>query len=184
MANIKVGVLVGSLREGSNSRAIADQLVAGLPENYESTIIQIGDLPLYNEDLEANVPAEWTRLRAEVKDQDAFIFVTSEYNRNMPASIKNALDVASRPYGDSGWDGKPAMVASSSMSVLSGALANHDVRQSLVFLNMPTMQQPEVYIASAQELITDNKISNEGTIGFLQTVTDAFAAHVELYVTK
>lgn len=186
MANIKVGVLVGSLRKDSYNKVIAQTVADQLPENYEVKFLEIGDLPLYNEDLdtEGNVPAEWTRFRSEVKESDAFIFATPEYNRTMSAAMKNAIDVASRPYGDSGWDAKPGLVASASMGAISGALANHNLRQALVFVNVPVVQQPEVYIAAVHTLVEDGKVTNEETVKFLGTAANAFVELVEKHVNK
>ena len=171
----KVGIIVGSLREAAFSKQWAENIATMFPEGYETEFIDV-NLPLYNEDLdEGAVPAEWTKFREAMADVDAVVFSTPEYNRSMPATIKNALDVGSRPYGESIWDGKPAMVVSHSMSGLSGFGANHAIRQSLVFLNMPVMQQPEVYLASSQDLLDENgKINNEGTQNFVQSTVDAF----------
>ena len=114
-----------------------------------STLLQIGDLPLYNPDLDgATPPAAWTAFRARIKSADAVLFVTPEYNRSVPGVLKNAIDVGSRPYGQSAFAGKPAAVVSSSIGPISGFGANHHLRQSLAFLDMPTLQQPEVYLAS------------------------------------
>lgn len=171
----KYGVIVGSTRKNSYSEAVAKAIVKGLPENAEVTFITIGDLPLYNQDLDENSPKEYTRFRAEVSQQDAIIFVTPEHNRSIPAALKNALDVASRPWGENVWDGKPALVASQSISGISGVLANHVLRQSLTFLNMPTMQQPEVYIANSNNLFDENlEPTNKGTEDFLEGVGKQF----------
>lgn len=186
MANIKVGVVVGSLRKDSFNKVIAKTVADQLPENYEVNFLEIGDLPLYNEDLdtEGNVPAEWTRFRNEVNESDAFIFATPEYNRTMSAAMKNAIDVASRPYGQNAWDGKPGLVTTASIGAISGALANHNLRQALLFVNVPVVQQPEVYIAQAQNLIEDGTCTNEATVEFLGTAANAFVGLVEKYVNK
>ena len=176
--NLTVAVLVGSLRKGSFSRKLAHALVAAAPEGMSFDFIEIGDLPHYNEDREgADVPASWTRLREAVKGHDAVLFVTPEYNRSVPSALKNALDVGSRPYGKTVWDGKPAAVVSGSMGGIAGFGANHHLRQSLVFLNMPVMQQPEAYIGGFHELFDEEgKVKSDGTAKFLGSIMQAFAA--------
>lgn len=180
---IKYGVIVGSTRKNSYSEAVAKAIVKGLPENAEVKFITIGDLPLYNQDLDANSPKEYTRFREEVASQDAIIFVTPEHNRSIPAALKNALDIASRPWGENVWDGKPALVASQSISGISGVLANHVLRQSLTFLNMPTMQQPEVYIANSNNLFDENlQPTNKDTEEFLEGVGKQFSHFVSKFI--
>jgi len=181
---IKYGVIVGSTRKNSYSEVVAKAIVKkGLPENAEVKFITIGDLPLYNQDLDANSPKEYTRFREEVASQDAIIFVTPEHNRSIPAALKNALDIASRPWGENVWDGKPALVASQSISGISGVLANHVLRQSLTFLNMPTMQQPEVYIANSNNLFDENlQPTNKGTEEFLEGVGKQFSHFVSKFI--
>lgn len=125
----KYGVVVGSIRENSYSKGVADALVAGLPADAEVTYLNIADLPLYNQDFDAASPEVYTRFRNDVLAQDAFIFVTPEHNRSIPAALKNALDVASRPWGQNVWQGKPALVASQSISGIAGVLAHHVLRQ-------------------------------------------------------
>ncbi|MFD1466022.1 NADPH-dependent FMN reductase [Lapidilactobacillus mulanensis] len=174
----KVGLFVGSLRKGSYTRAVAQQMAAQLPDGYEVKEIQIGDLPLYNQDFddENQVPATWKRFRDEVKDLDGVIFATPEYNRSVPAVLKNAIDVGSRPYGQSVWDGTPAVILSVSPGAISGFGANHHLRQSLTFLNMPVVQQPELYIGNVTNLLDDDlKITNEGTLKFLKGAMATFA---------
>lgn len=175
-----IGIIIGSLREGSFSRQVADNIVPMLPEGYNAKELKIDDLDFYNEDLETDTPPEsWVRFRNEMKDIDAVIFFTPEYNRTVPATIKNAIDVGSRPYGSSIWGGKPAAVVSASPGAISGFGANHHLRQSLVFVDMPTLAQPEVYLASVHELLADGKIKDESTLQFLQSFVDAFVKHVE-----
>lgn len=172
----KIGIIVGSLRKDSFNRKTANTFVELLPEGYQADFLEIGDLPLYNEDLdvEGKIPESWTRFRTELKQVDGVFFFTPEYNRSMPASIKNALDVGSRPYGDSAWDGKPALVVSVSPGAVSGFGANHHLRQSLVFLNMPTLQQPEAYIGNVTNLLDDEGAFVEDTVGFFQLITDKY----------
>lgn len=172
----KIGIIVGSLRKDSVSKKVAATMRDLFPAGYETEVIEIGNLPLYNEDLDnGSVPAEYTTFRSKMKDVDAVLFVTPEYNRSIPGALKNALDVGSRPYGQSIWDGKPAAIVSQSPSNLSGFGANHHLRQPLVFLNMPVLQQPEAYLANSFELFDESgKMKNEGTLQFLQSVVDAF----------
>ncbi|MGX7262427.1 NADPH-dependent FMN reductase [Enterococcus crotali] len=175
----KYGVIVGSTRKNSYSEAVAKAIVKGLPADSDVTFLNIKDLPLYNQDYDANSPEEYTTFRKDVAAQDAFIFVTPEHNRSISAALKNALDVASRPWGENVWAGKPALVASQSISGISGVLANHVLRQSLVFLDMPTMQQPELYIGQSDKLFNENlEPNNEGTKDFLAGAGEKFSQFV------
>ncbi len=172
----KVGVIVGSLRKNSFSKQVADNAVKLFPEGYETEFVEIGHLPFFNQDFEGDLgtPAEYTEFRNKVKELDAVLFVTPEYNRSIPAVLKNALDVASRPYGENVWSGKPAAIISQSPGGIAGFGANHHLRQVLTFLNMPVVQQPEAYIGSVHELLDENGNLNEGTTQFLQSFVDAF----------
>jgi chromate reductase len=134
---------------------LADALILLAPASIELAIVEIGHLPFYNQDIEDHPPVEWTTFRERVKATNAVLFVTPEYNRSVPAVLKNALDVGSRPYGSSVWDRKPGAVASGSPGGSGGFGANHHLRQSLVFLNVPTMQQPEAYIGHADALFDE-----------------------------
>lgn len=177
----KVAVLVGSLRKDSFNRKVANAIADLKPANLEFEQIAIGDLPSYNEDLEtASPPPQWTAFRERIRASDAVLFVTPEYNRSVPAVLKNAIDVGSRPYGKSVFDGKPAGVVSVSIGPISGFGANHHLRQSLVFLNMPVLQQPEVYIGNATALFDkDSGKLNESTRKFLGTFVDAFGNWID-----
>src|SRR3984885_5526436 len=161
---MNVCVLVGSLRKASFNRMLANELIWLAPPAIKLDIVEIGQLPFYNEDLEtAAPPAPWTTFRQRVKAADAVLFVTPEYNRSVPAVLKNALDVGSRPYGSSVWDKKPGAIVSSSPGAIAGFGANHHLRQSLVFLNVPTMQQPEAYIGHADKLFdAGGQFTNDG----------------------
>ncbi len=175
----KVAVLVGSLRKDSINRKIANSLIGLAPPSLEAEIAGIGDLPLYNQDLDGDPPAPWREFRARIKAADAVLFVTPEYNRSVPGPLKNALDVGSRPYGQSAWDGKPGAVVSASPGAIGGFGANHHLRQSLVFLNVPAMQQPEVYLSGADKLFgADGKLTNEGTRAFLEKFMQSFSAWI------
>jgi chromate reductase len=174
-----VAVLVGSLRKGSFSRAVANNLVTLADAALKLRMVEIGDLPLYNPDLEDAPPAAWTRFRDEVAKADAVLFVTPEYNRSIPGALKNALDVGSRPYGKSAWAGKPAAVVSVSPGLLGAFGANHHLRQPLVFLDMPVMQQPEAYVSKVGDLLgQDGKFINEDTKTFLKAFLAAFATWI------
>jgi chromate reductase len=172
-----VAVVVGSLRKESINRKAAKALARLAPDNLQLTIIEIGDLPLYDEDVEAaGAPTPWTRFRQQVAAADAVLFVTPEYNRSVPGVLKNAIDVGSRPYGSSVWAQKPAAIMSVSPGAIGGFGANHHLRQSLVFLDMPIMQQPEAYVGDGFKLFGENgEIVKEGTEKFFRTFINAFA---------
>ena len=177
---IRVALIVGSLRQGSFTRAIGLAIKALAADRLELVPVEIGDLPLYNPDLEDDAPPAWTRFREAVAATQAVLFATPEYNRSIPGALKNALDVGSRPYGHSVWHGKPAAIVSVSPGAIGAFGANHHLRQPLVFLNMPTMQQPEAYVGNVQGLLDDDgRLTNEGTRDFLKTFADAFADWIE-----
>ena len=179
MDKLDVVALVGSLRRDSFTRKVVSALVAA-PSGLAIDIVDIGDLPLYNPDLEGNVPAAWQAFRDRVRRADAVLFATPEYNRSVPGALKNAIDVGSRPYGHSVWSGKPAAVVSVSPGALAAFGANHHLRQSLVFLNMPVLQQPEAYVGNAMTLFDENgELANEGTAEFLRGFGIAFADWIE-----
>lgn len=176
----KIGVVVGTLRKESFSRKWAKNIVELLPEGFEVEFLEIGNLPLYNEEYDANNPEEYKAFRESVARQDAIIFATGEYNRSIPGVLKNAIDVASRPWGQSVWAGKPALIVSHSISGISGSLSQYHLRQILSYLDMPVLNQPEVMLANSQDLIgEDGKVNNQGTIDFLQTVVDAYVSFIE-----
>jgi len=182
MASTKnVAVLVGSLRKGSLNRKLALALVAMAPPSLALKIVDIGQLPLYNQDTDEAPPATWTDFRKTIAGSDAVLFITPEYNRSVPSALKNAIDVGSRPYGKSAWAGKPGAVISVSPGVIGGFGANHHLRQSLVFLNVPAMQQPEAYIGGADKLFAeDGSISNPQTHDFMTKYLAAF----EQWITR
>ena len=180
-SNIDVAVLVGSLRKESFTRKLATAMTALAQPGLHLGIVEIGQLPFYNQDQdEGQPPASWTSFRQSVKAVDAVLFVTPEYNRSVPAVLKNAIDVGSRPYGASVWDGKPAAIVSASPGAIGGFGANHHLRQSLVFLNMPTLQQPEAYIGNVAALLDiSGAIANEGTRDFLTTFLRTFGKWID-----
>lgn len=174
-----VAVLVGSLRKESFSRKVANA-VAKLTPELKFDFLDIGGVSYFNQDLEANPPSDWTALRDRIKAADAVLFVTAEYNRSVPGVLKNALDVASRPYGQGALMGKPAAVISTSIGAIGGFGANHHLRQSLAFLNMPVMAQPEAYIGHTGSLFdATGQITSDSTQDFLMAFGKAFKAFIE-----
>lgn len=175
----KIGIVVGSLRKESFARKWGEVIGELYPQGTEVEFLEIGNLPLYNEEYDQNSPAEYVAFREAVAKQDGIVFVTPEYNRSIPGVLKNAIDVASRPWGESVWGGKPALVVSHSISGLSGFGANHHLRQVLAFLDMPTVQQPEVYLANSQNYFDEaGNLNNEDTRGFLQSAVDAHMNYI------
>ncbi|MEO6235999.1 MAG: NAD(P)H-dependent oxidoreductase [Vicinamibacterales bacterium] len=180
-----VVVLVGSLRKESLNRKTARALLGLAAASFSLDIVEIGDLPLYNDDLETDVPPAWERFRERLRRADAVLFVTPEYNRSVPGLLKNAIDVGSRPYGKSAFARKPAAIISVTPGGLGAFGANHHLRQSLVFLDMPTLQQPEAYIANAGKLFDESgALINEDTRAFLRTFVQAFGAWIEACATR
>lgn len=180
MAQKRIAVIVGSLRKESFNRKMARALAELAPESLKLEILEIGGLTLYNQDLDDNPPAEWTAFREHLKQFDGVLFVTPEYNRSIPGVLKNAIDVGSRPYGHSVWNGKPGAVISVSPGAIGGFGANHHLRQSLVFLNVPTMPQPEAYIGNAATLFdAGGNLVNDSVCEFAKKYIHAFAAWVE-----
>ncbi len=180
MAKYDVAVLVGSLRKESINRKVAGALVSLAPESLALELVEIGDLSFYNQDLESRVPPTWQVFRDRMRRAQAVLFVTPEYNRSVPGVLKNAIDVGSRPYGSSVWDRKPAGVVSASPGAIGGFGANHHLRQTLVFLNMPPLQQPEAYLGGADKFFEGDTLSNASTREFLKRYLQAFASWVEL----
>jgi len=171
-----IAVLVGSLRKDSFNRKMAHALAELAPPALDLEIVEIGQLPLYNQDADANPPAAWIAFRERIGRADGILFVTPEYNRSVPAALKNAIDVASRPYGKNMWNGKPGAIVSVSPGAVGGFGANHHLRQSFVFLNVLAMAQPEAYIGGADKLFDgEGKLSNPSTREFLGKYMQAFA---------
>lgn len=177
----QVAVIVGSLRNASLSRKAAKELARLAPAGLEFDFVEIGDLPLYNEDLEGDsAPAAWTRFRQQVNSADAVLFVTPEYNRSVPGLVKNAIDVGSRPWGHAIWTGKAAAVVSTSMGALGGFGANHHLRQALSFFDMAILQQPEVYLGNTGSLFDgDGRLVSEDTEALFRNFTEKFAALID-----
>ena len=173
-----VAVLIGSLRKESFNRKLAMALKRMSPDSLRLESVEIGGLPLYNQDLEGD--AAWAAFRERIARADAILFVTPEYNRSVPAALKNAIDVGSRPHGRNVWDRKPAAIVTSTPGAIGGFGANHHLRQSMVFLNMPAMQQPEAYIGQVDKLLSaDGDIANPGTREFLSKFLAAFADWID-----
>jgi chromate reductase len=159
---------------------MANALIAMAPSGLKLEIVEIGQLPLYNQDFDAAPPPEVPAFKQRIQSADAILFVTPEYNRTVPGLLKNAVDVGSRPYGKSAWTGKPTAVVSVSPGALGAFGANHCLRQSFVFLNMPAMQQPEAYIGNAAQLFNDKaELVNEATREFMAKFLQAFALWIE-----
>jgi len=177
-----IAVLVGSLRKESFSRKTAKALIALAPDSLALEIVDIGRLPIYNQDLEEAPPSAWTEFRERLKGYEGLLFVTPEYNRSVPAVLKNAIDVASRPYGKNVWDGKPGAIVSVSPGALGAFGANHHLRQSLVFLNVPTMAQPEAYVGGAAKIFDESgNLVSDSTRDFLKKFMAAFADWVQRF---
>ena len=177
----QVIVIIGSLRKAAFSRKLASNLISLAPPSLTLRIAEIIQLPMYNPDLEGpGAPKEWLAFRALVRAADAVLFVTPEHNRSVPAALKNAIDIASRPRGQNMWDGKPAAVASISRDAIGAFGSNNHLRQSLVAVNMPTLPQPEVYIGGAESVFDDaGNVADEDTRAFLTVFMTLFADWVE-----
>jgi chromate reductase len=167
MTEKKIAVVVGSLRKESWNRKIANEVIALAPPSLKMEFVEIGGLALYNEDLETDTPpAAWTEFRSAIRASDGFLFFTPEYNRTIPGALKNAIDVGSRPYGSSVWEGKPGAVISVSPGAIGGFGANHVLRQSMVFLGVPMLPH-EAYIGAVSTLFDENGVLADSTKGFL-----------------
>jgi len=178
MDRIKVGIVVGSARKGAFSQKVADVIAANLQEQYDLRFLRIDNLALFNQDYdeENTVPDTWVSFRNEVREMDAYLFVTPEYNRSVPPALKNALDIASRPYGQNNWSAKPAAVVSISPGAIGGFGANHHLRQTLTFLNLYTMQQPEAYLSNIIDQLDENgELTDERTVKYLKNFAASFA---------
>src|SRR3954454_16332588 len=160
MARHKIAILVGSLREGSINRKVGRSICAMAGDLIDCEIVEIGNLPLYNQDSDSSPPPEFVAFREKIASKDGVLFVSPEYNRGMPGVLKNAIDVGSRPYGQSVFDKKPAAIVTASPGSIGGFGANHQIRQSCVFLNMPVMQQPEAYLGH----VTDDSFDESGCL--------------------
>jgi len=156
----KIAIIVGSLREGSINRKVARSICALRNDNLDCSMVEIGDLPLYNQDLDPSPPEQWVRFRKQIAEADGVLFCSPEYNRGIPGVLKNAIDIGSRPYGQSVFDKKPAAIVTASPGSIGGFGSNHQIRQAAVFLNMPVMQQPEAYLGH----VTDDSFDESGCL--------------------
>ena len=176
MATHTIVTIVGSLRKESFSLKIANALAKLAPASLKLEVTTLGGISFFNQDLEAAPPADWLAFREKIQKSNGVLFVTPEYNRSVPAPLKNAIDVGSRPYGQSAWNAKPGAVVSVSPGAIGAFGANHHLRQSMVFLNVPMMQQPEAYLGGADKLFdAGGKLTNDGTRQFLQKFMQSFA---------
>ena len=179
-----VAVLVGSLRRESINRKFAESLAKLADGRLKFQFVEIGDLPLYNEDLWQDPPASVLRMKKEVEAADAVLFVTPEYNRSFTPAIKNAMDWGTRPWGKNSWGGKPAAVIGASGGAISSAVAQHGLRDVAVVIGTILMVQPEVYFNYKPELFNDaNEIANPDTKKFLSGWVDKFAAWIDMAST-
>ena len=160
MTSYKIAIIVGSLRKDSINRKVARSICAIRGDNLECSMVEIGDLPLYNQELDENPPPQWVAFREKIAAADGVLFCTPEYNRGVPGVLKNAVDVGSRPYGQSVFAKKPAAIVSASPGSIGGFGANHQLRQACVFLDMPVMQQPEAYLGH----VTDDSFDGDGQL--------------------
>ena len=175
-----VAVVVGSLRKESFSRKLALAMKGIASPSLALEIVEIGQLPHFNQDDEGNLPAPSVAFKQRIGEADAVLFITPEYNRSVPGVLKNAIDVGSRPYGKSAWSGKPAAIVSNSPGAMGAFGANHHLRQSLVFLDMPTMAQPEAYIGGAGDLFDESGgFKKPETKQFVEKFLAAFAQWIE-----
>ena len=181
-----VAVVVGSLRKESFTRKVAHAIADIAAPELVLEDVPIGQLPLYNQDLDAgSPPGEWKQFRDRIRAADAVLFATPEYNRSVPGVLKNAIDVGSRPYGQSAWTGKPAGVVSVSPGMIGAFGANHHLRQSLVFLDMPCLQQPELYIGGADKLFDkDGKLKSDAVRELLTKFVTAFGTWIDQHSAR
>lgn len=181
----KVAVLVGSLRKNSFSRMLAHALSELAPPALSLGIVEIGALPFYNDDLEADAPVTWREVRECMATADAVLFITPEYNRSVPAVLKNAVDVLSRPFGASVLSGKPAAIVSSSPGAMGGFGASHHLRQSLVCIGVNVMSSPEVYVGNVAALFDHaGALTHAGTIEFLKRFATTFSSWIETFSAR
>jgi len=180
MGTIKVAVFVGSLRKASINRRLARAVARLAPDDFAFEPVRIDDLPLYNQDFDRDYPAEGRRLKRDIEAADALLFVTPEYNRSIPGALKNALDIGSRPWGTNSFAGKPGAVIGASIGATGSALAQQHLRNALVFLDVATLAQPEVFVQFKDDALIDAEghVSNEGTQKFLQGFVDRYVAWV------
>jgi chromate reductase len=181
MSHYQIAVIVGSLRKESFNRKLADAIVKLAPSDFSFKNLEIGDLPLYNQDDDAQPAEAVKRLKGEIASAQGVLFVTPEYNRSMPGVLKNAIDHASRPYGQSAWAGKPAGILGVSIGAIGTALAQQHLRNTLAYLDMPTLGQPEAFIQAKDGLFDSDGSIGSGSKGFLQGWMDNYVAWVKTH---
>ncbi|MGI4777240.1 MAG: NADPH-dependent FMN reductase [Janthinobacterium lividum] len=181
MDPFKIAVVVGSLRKDSLNRKLALALAHLAPQDFTFEHIEIGDLPLYDQDDDGNQPASVKRIKTEIASAQGLLFVTPEYNRSVPGVLKNAIDHASRPYGQSVWSGKPAGVIGVSPGAIGTALAQQHLRNILAYLDVPTLGQPEAFIQNKEGLFDDEGHVSEASRQFLQTWVDKYVTWVKIH---
>lgn len=182
MCAYRIAVVVGSLRRESLNAHLATAIEKLVPADFTFHRLRIDDLPLYNQDHDGNPADSVKRLKREIEAADALLFVTPEYNRSFPGVLKNALDHASRPYGQNAWAGKPAGVLGASIGTTGTSMAQQHLRNVLAYLDVPTLGQPEAFIHAKEGLFDENgNLTNEGTRKFLQDWTDRYVAWVKLH---
>jgi len=180
MATKKIAIVVGSLRKDSFSGKIAKTMIELGAGKLDMEIVEIRDLPMYNQDDDTDTPPPaFTAFRDSIRAADGVLFITPEYNRSVPGALKNAIDVGSRPYGKAAWVNKPCAIVSQSPGALGGFGANHHLRQMLPFLNMPAMPAPEAYLGGIATKFDGDKLTDDSLRDFLQTFVDTFAAWVD-----
>ncbi len=174
----RIATIIGSLRKGSINRRVADALIRLAPEDFEFFDVSISDLPLYNQDDDANQAETVRRMKAEVQSADGVFFVTPEYNRSVPGALKNALDHGSRPYGDNSWQGIAAGVVGVSIGATGTAIAQQHLRSTLAFFDMPIFGQPEAFIHWQDDMVGEDGFFGDRSHDFFQGWMDGFAAFV------
>jgi chromate reductase len=179
MSLYKIAVVVGSLRRESFNRKLAHAMSALAPSDFAFEQVQIDDLPLYNQDDDAHQAVSVLRVKAEIKQAQGLLFITPEYNRSIPGVLKNAIDHASRPYGQSAWSGKPAGVLGVSVGAIGTALAQQHLRNILAYLDVPTMGQPEAFIQAKDDLFASDGTIGEASRKFLQDWMDHYVAWIK-----
>jgi chromate reductase len=181
MSHYKIAVLVGSLRKDSFNRKLALALAHLAPADFTFEHIEIGDLPLYNQDDDGHPAASVQRIKTGISAAQGLLFITPEYNRSIPGVLKNAIDHASRPYGQSVWGGKPAGVIGVSVGAIGTAMAQQHLRNVLAYLDVPTLGQPEAFIQNKEGLFDDKGHVGEDSRKFLQTWVDKYVAWVKIH---
>lgn len=179
MSQYRIAVVVGSLRQESFNRKLANAIAKLAPPDFSFKQIEIGDLPNYNQDDDANPAESVKRLKADVKAAQGLLFVTAEYNRSIPGILKNAIDHASRPYGENAWAGKPAAVLGVSIGAAGTSMAQQHLRNILTYLDVPTLNQPEVFLQAKDGLFDESGDIGESSKKFLQGWMDAYVAWVK-----